>query len=235
MRVKDGQPPWTPQIKICGVTNIADAEAAAAAGADLLGIIFAPTSPRCVTVETGREIVAAVRGRCLTVAVFQDASVETVNAVATALGCDLVQLHGRETPVMAARLMRPVIRAVTVTAETDEAEVTAWATADNVAHLLFDRPKDGKDGCWAASLERLWAAAQATPAGRRSFLAGGLSSDNVGEVVRRWQPFGVDVASGVETAPGWKDTEKMRAFCRAVRASGPGGAAVCPTRHTLRK
>lgn len=207
------------RIKICGVTNAADAEAAVAAGADLLGVIFAPTSPRCVTVATGRAIVAAVRGRCRTVAVFQDAPPATINAVATAVGCDFIQLHGGETPATAGELARPVIRAVVVTAATDATDVLRWATADNVAHLLFDRPKVGADANWVERLERLWAAAQTTDAGRRSFLAGGLSAANVGEVVRRWRPFGVDTASGVESAPGQKDALRMQAFCRAVRTA----------------
>ncbi|OYT69806.1 MAG: N-(5'-phosphoribosyl)anthranilate isomerase [Chloracidobacterium sp. CP2_5A] len=214
------------RIKICGIASVADAEAAAAAGANLLGLIFAPSSPRQVDVETARRVVAAVRGRCLTVAVFQDASVDAINAVVAAVGCDYVQLHGRESPAMSGGLARPAIRAVIVEAETSEAEVRAWATADNVAHLLFDRPKDVMGAGGRAGLERLWAAAQATPVGRRSFLAGGLSPDNVAEIVERWRPFGVDVASGVESAPGRKDLERMQAFCRAVRACGAAGEAL---------
>ncbi len=217
--------PWSGaavQIKICGVTSIADAEAAVTAGADLLGIIFAPASRRCVTVETGQQIVTAVRGRCRTVAVFQDAPVSTVNAVATAIGCDFIQLHGRETPAAAGELVRPVIRAVVVTAETTAVDVLTWATAGNVAHLLFDRPKGVVDPSWVVALGSLWAAAHRTVVGQQSFLAGGLTSDNVCELIQQWRPFGVDVASGVESAPGHKDAACMRRFCRAVRTCDGG-------------
>ncbi len=220
----------TTRIKICGIASVADAESAAAAGADLLGLIFAPTSPRRVERDLARQIVAATRGRCQTVGVFQDAPVEAINAVVAAVGCDFAQLHGRETAAMAGDIARPVIRAIIVTAEASEAEVAAWAMADNVAHLLFDRPKGATGAGWLSELGRLWAAAQATAIGRQSFLAGGLSPANVAEVVKRWRPFGVDVASGVESAPGRKDAERMRAFCRAVRGCGLSTASARGTR-----
>jgi phosphoribosylanthranilate isomerase len=206
------------RIKICGVTCPADAEAAVAAGADLLGLIFAPSSVRRVEVETARAIAAAVQGRAETVAVFQDAPADAINAVATHIGCDFVQLHGQEAPALAARVIRPVIRAVVVTAATAETEVRLWAQTKNVAHLLFDRPKAQPEADWEAWLDRLWAAVTSgTDRFPGSFVAGGLSAENVPEMIRRWRPYGVDVASGVESAPGRKDARRMQAFCQAVR------------------
>jgi phosphoribosylanthranilate isomerase len=202
------------RIKICGVRCLHDAEAAVAAGADLLGLIFTPSSVRCVEVETARAIVAAVRGRVETVAVFQDAPADTINAIVTHIGCDFVQLHGQETPALAAAVIRPVIRAVVVTAVTSENTVRQWAQARNVAYLLFDRPKAQREPDWEAQLDRLWKAAALE---RESFVAGGLSAENVLEVIRRWHPYGVDVASGVESIPGRKDAGRMQAFCWAVR------------------
>ncbi len=206
------------RIKVCGLTCLADAEAAVAAGADLLGLIFAPSSVRRVDVETARTIAAAVRGRAETVAVFQDAPAAAINAVATHIGCDFVQLHGQEPPALAAAVVRPVIRAVVVTAATAENGVRQWAQAKNVAHLLFDRPKAQPEADWEARLDRLWTAfTSKTDRFPGSFVAGGLSAENVLEVIRRWRPYGVDVASGVESAPGRKDARRMQAFCRAVR------------------
>ncbi len=206
------------RIKICGVTCVTDAEAAVAAGADLLGLIFAPSSIRRVEVETARAIAAAVRGRAEMVAVFQDAPADAINAVVTDVGCDFVQLHGQEAPALAAMVIRPVIRAVVVTAATAETEVMLWAQTKNVAHLLFDRPKAQPEADWEAQLDRLWRVVTAET-GRfpGCFVAGGLSAGNVLEVIRRWRPSGVDVASGVESAPGRKDARRMQAFCRAVR------------------
>ncbi len=206
------------RIKICGVTCVADAEAAVAAGADLLGLIFAPSSVRRVEVETACTIAAAVRGRAETVAVFQDAPADAINAVATHIGCDFVQLHGQEPPALAAMVIRPVIRAVVVTAATAETEVMLWAQTKNVAHLLFDRPKAQPEAGWEARLGRLWrAVTSGTDRFPASFVAGALSAGNVLEVIRRWRPYGVDVASGVESAPGRKDARRMQAFCQAVR------------------
>ncbi len=206
------------RIKICGVTCVADAEAAVTAGADLLGLIFAPSSVRRVEVETARAIVAAVRGRAETVAVFQDAPADTINAVLTHIGCAFVQLHGQEPPALAAAVIRPVIRAVVVTAATAETEVMLWAQTKNVAHLLFDRPKAQPEADWEARLDLLWTAMTSeTDRSPGCFVAGGLSAGNVLAVIRRWRPYGVDVASGVESAPGRKDARQMQAFCRAVR------------------
>ncbi|MGQ9897961.1 MAG: phosphoribosylanthranilate isomerase [Acidobacteriota bacterium] len=205
-------------IKICGMTCVPDAEAAVAAGADLLGLIFAPSSLRRVEVATARAIVAAIRGRAQTVAVFQDAPLEIINATVRCVGCDFVQLHGLEVPALAAAVVRPVIRAVVVASSTSEAEVLAWARSSNVVHLLFDRPKVQPVTDWEAHLDRLWAAmASKTDSFPRNFVAGGLSAANVSKVIRRWRPYGVDVASGVESVPGRKDAERMRAFCQAVR------------------
>ncbi|MFQ3582869.1 MAG: phosphoribosylanthranilate isomerase [Chloracidobacterium sp.] len=206
------------RVKICGVTSVADADAAAAAGADYLGLIFAPSSVRSVTLDDARQIVAAVARRCQTVAVFQDAPLEWMQTVVAAIGCDLIQLHGDEPLEVAAALPCPVIRAVTVTPETRPADVLPWTRLENVAHLLFDRPKRRPVLDWELCLQPLWEAAQTTAAGRQAFIAGGLSAENVAAVVQRWQPYGVDVASGVESAPGKKDARRMQAFCRSVRS-----------------
>lgn len=193
-------------VKVCGVCDPASATAAVDAGADMVGIHFCD-SPRRVTVAEGTRIAAAVRGRAVVVGVFIDASPAQVAEVADAVGLDLVQLHGAEAP---GAWPRPVIKALKVR---DGVLPPADGWPDPL--LLDTWSATGRGGTgrtWDWSLARSLAAA------RRVLVAGGLNPGNVGAVIRDLEPWGVDVSSGVESAPRVKDPALIRAFVGAVRA-----------------
>jgi phosphoribosylanthranilate isomerase len=193
-------------VKICGITRVEDAEAAAAAGADWIGLNFWPRSRRHVRRELARAIVAALPGDVRKVGVFVNQPRPHVLELALELGLDLVQLHGDETPADAHALGRPVLRAVRVSGAADLVGLDAWPGE----HILLDAAQVGYGGGGQAFD---WALLRDLPAtGKRIILAGGLEPDNVAEAVRRVRPAGVDVASGVERAPGVKDHDKLRRF-----------------------
>ena len=194
-------------IKICGLTNSEDAEAAVAAGADFVGFVFRPGTPRAVDPGAAgwiHEITGAEK-----VGVFLDSPIETVVRVRDFLGLDWIQLHGEEPDSFMEVLGEKVIRRVKVETEVD------W---DRVAHLaerclpLFD-PGAGDGATWA------WEVLRERLPGVRFGLAGGLTPDNVADAVRTVRPHLVDVSSGVESEPGIKDNAKIRAFVDAVRWS----------------
>jgi len=200
-------------IKICGITRPGDAEAAVAAGADLLGFVFRPGTPRALVVEHV-SWVREVRG-AETVGVFLDAPLDEILNVRKRLGLDWVQLHGDEPDAYLDVLGRQVIRRVGV------GHVVDW---DRVALLaerclpLFD-PGAGGGVAWG------WESLAGGPAGLRFGLAGGLTPDNVGDAVRSAQPFLVDVSSGVESAPGIKDPSKVSRFIATARAENRGAVS----------
>lgn len=194
-------------MKICGITSCADAEAAVAAGVDAIGIVCAP-SPRRVPVEGVREIVASLPAGVLSFGVFRNEEPGRVVETVRASGLSGVQLHGEEDPAEVAWIAARVgcvIKALPwgQAAPSYEVHQGAWA-------LLVDsvRPGSGERADW--DHVRL-------PAGTRTIVAGGLRPENVAEAILRFQPFGVDVASGVEQAPGRKDPERMAAFVHNAR------------------
>lgn len=204
-------------IKICGLTRVEDALHAAACGADLLGMIFVPASPRRVSVDRAAEIAQAVRatyscGSPLLVGVFVDAPAEHVRQISAQCGLDLVQLHGDESPAYAASLGMPYILARRVGrpgALGDLYRYHPWA------YLLdsYDPARAGGSGAawtWTRMEDSL-------PAGARLILAGGLMPENVQEGLRAVRPWGVDVASGVEERPGIKDPAHVEAFIVQVK------------------
>ncbi len=202
------------RIKICGLTNAADAQAAFAAGAHLLGLVFAP-SPRQIDHERAREIRAAVPGARLC-GVFQDADPAAVMVAAENCGLDLIQLHGNESPrecrELAAATGLPLIKALGPT----EATSAVVAAYDAAAYFLVDRPKGALGSCDHQALRD--AAIRIRTEGREVFLAGGLEPGNVAEAVRDCVPFGVDVSSGVESEPGRKDHAALRNFIREANS-----------------
>jgi phosphoribosylanthranilate isomerase len=220
-------------VKICGVTRPADAAAAAQAGADWLGLNFWPRSKRAVDRDQARacaeaaRAAAAAEGRAIAlVGVFVNQDVDHIAALAAGLGLDLVQLHGDEPPdtcpaVRAACLRAgQAVRVIRAVAPRD-AEAVAAALAHDAEVLLVDAPSagyggSGHTGDWALAAELVSAAA-----GRPVLLAGGLAVDNVAAAVARVNPAGVDVASGVELAPGVKDAARMHAFVQRARAAAP--------------
>lgn len=201
-------------VKICGVTNVADAIACAAAGADMLGLNFSPRSLRCLEAGTAREIVQAVRSRFpkpKLVGVFLDQEASAVEKLAGELGLDAVQLHGDESADYVRGLDAPfVIKALRVTG------VRPDAAAYECAGILLDSWSAQAPGGTGETFP--WAiAAKVRPTVNRLILAGGLTSANVAEAIREVRPFAVDVCSGVESAPGRKDEGKVRAFLQAVK------------------
>jgi phosphoribosylanthranilate isomerase len=200
-------------IKICGITRAADAEAAVEAGADALGFIFWPASPRCVTAEAARAIASALPPFVTTVGVFVDQPIETVNGIADRVRLGAVQLHGDERPGVLDALVAPAIKAVT-----GEGEAEAWPARVTLLLDASDRDRRGGTGRTGD-----WDAAAALARRRRLLLAGGLTPENVAGAIARVRPYGIDVSSGVESAPGVKDHGKIRALIAAARAAAEDG------------
>ena len=206
----------TVKIKICGVTRAGDAALAAALGADYIGLNFWPGSKRFVSVEEGREIAAAIPAGTRKVGVFVNAEPADVEHVALMVGLDLVQLHGDETPDDCAALSIPWMRALRIGGAAD---LDAIALYPGAQAILLDAPSPGYGG----SGRRVdWGlAAAAHDRGKPIFLAGGLNPENVGDAIRAARPFAVDVAGGVESAPGIKDETALSRFIDAARRGDP--------------
>lgn len=196
-------------VKICGITRVEDARAVAAAGADAIGFVFWPGSPRHVTPRAAGALSAAVPPLVRKVGVFVDqASAEIEEAVGLA-GLDIVQLHGAEPADLARRLSRPVWRAVH-----DAMPPEALDGYPAAAFLVDGAPVGTYGGAGVAPDEtRISMAGRLGPL----VLAGGLTTETVGPAVARYRPHAVDVSSGVETAPGIKDHARVRAFVAQVR------------------
>jgi phosphoribosylanthranilate isomerase len=204
------------RTKICGITNAQDALLAAALGAHALGFIFYPKSSRAVAPEAAREIIRQLPPFVLTVGVFVDEEAQTVREIARFAGLDWLQLHGRETPEYCRALGRRVIKGFRVK---DRDSLTALSTyRDAVQAFLLDTYKPGVPGGTGEIFD--WDLARQAQAYGPIILAGGLTADNLAQAIRVARPQAVDVASGVEAAPGKKDPEKVRAFIEAVRSFG---------------
>lgn len=202
------------RVKICGITNRADAKAAVDAGADALGFNFYEKSPRKVSVSQAREIIRRLPKRVSAVGVFVNAPEAQVLRTSKAAGLNAVQLHGDESPRIVARLSRhlPVIKALRVGPGFRVKRLQRYGGA--AAFLLdgFDgnaRGGTGKTFAWRIASD----AKQFGPV----ILAGGLKKENVAAAIRQAQPFAIDVCSGVEAEPGKKDAKKLRALMAAVK------------------
>jgi phosphoribosylanthranilate isomerase len=209
------------RIKICGITSPDDARLCASAGADYLGVIFAP-GERSVSIETARAIRAAVPATML-VGVFENAPLDDVGAAARACGLNMIQLHGQESPeycsALLARVSLPIIKALGAQQLSDPSRLLAYT---RTSYFMLDLDKNHNPGRRMrngnGTRERLWSAATALRAkGYRIFLAGGLSPASVRDAVRRVAPYGVDVAAGVESSPGVKDPGALRRFISEVK------------------
>lgn len=203
------------KIKICGLTSLADARYCAGAGADYLGFIQHPESPRYIAPDQAREIIDWLYGPT-PVGVFVDADADTVNRTADAAGFELVQLHGDEPPALCRAVERPVIKALRVAEETTAeallAEVERYAEVAD--YLLLDTDRGGRFGGTGEAFD--WSVAREVAQGLPMFLAGGLTPENVGAAVEAVRPFAVDVSSGVEQAPGVKDFDRLADFFDAL-------------------
>lgn len=201
-------------VKICGITNLEDAKVAVEAGADALGFIFYEASPRFVTLEAAAKITRALPPYVVKVGVFVNAAPGLVVQAATECGLNLLQFHGSEPPDYCGQFGLMSMKAFRVR---DEASLEALSDYATDAFLLDTYSADKLGGTGEAFNWDL--AIQAKQSGRPIFLAGGLTPENVGEAVRRVQPYAVDVSSGVEAQPGRKDHVKVRAFIQAAKTA----------------
>ncbi len=200
------------RVKICGITRPEDAMAAIEAGADALGFVFYPPSPRYVEVARAASIIRQLPPFVTSVALFVNADRETIAEVIRETGIDLLQFHGNECPDYCAEHGRPWIKAVRMKDDLDLDKVVrdhAGARA-----LLLDAYRPGVPGGTGEAFD--WGRIPAELAGR-IVLAGGLTPDNVADAVRQVKPYAVDVSGGVEASKGIKDREKIKQFMRGVQ------------------
>ena len=205
----------TTRVKICGITRVGDALAAARLGAHAVGLVFHAGSPRAVTPAQAREIIDALPPFVVPVGLFVNADTRTVRETLAAAPVQLLQFHGDETPDFCAGFGLPYLRAVRVRAGTD---LLQYAREFHAAKgLLLDAWVEGARGGTGTTFD--WSLIPGDlPA--PVVLSGGLNPDNVEQAVRRVRPWAVDVSSGVESAKGIKDVRKMEAFMTGVRNAG---------------
>jgi phosphoribosylanthranilate isomerase len=206
------------KVKVCGVTDPANALAVAGMGADYLGLNFYPGSPRCVGLERAVEIADAVRGRTQLVGVFVDAPSAEVERIAGRVGLDLVQFSGGERPDAVAPFAGRAIKAFRTGGVPGAGELDAYGA---VWGVLIDTPHARLHGGTGIAWDYGSLGGDAGGlAGRRLFLAGGIGPDNVRRAVAAARPWAVDVCSRVESAPGIKDLELLRRLFQEVRHHG---------------
>ncbi len=211
----------TPIVKICGLKTPETLEAALEAGADMVGFVFFPPSPRFVTPGAAAPLARAAAGRALRVALVVDADDDSIAAITGAADVDILQLHGRETPervaAVKARFGLPVMKALGVASEADCAHAAAYAeVADRL--LLDAKPPKGAALPGGNGVTFDWMLLRALRWDKPWLLSGGLDASNVGQALRQTGAPGVDVSSGVESAPGVKDIAKIKAFVRAAKS-----------------
>jgi len=209
-------------VKICGLSTRETLNVALDAGADMVGFVFFPASPRHITFDVARELGQAVERRATKVALTVDADDATLSAIVEALQPDLLQLHGRESAARVRDIKRsfalPVMKALPVETAADLAHLPSYAEAAD--RILFDaRPP--KDATRPGGLGNVfdWHLLESLDLAVPFMVSGGLHAGNVAEAVRVTRAGGVDVSSGVERASGIKDPEMIRAFIRAARSS----------------
>ncbi len=215
------------KVKICGITNLEDAQAAIEAGADLLGFVFYPKSPRYVEPETAATIIEALTTQYAVrntqyVGVFVDEPVHRVRQILDQCRLDLAQLHGSEPPIEVRMLQPRAYKAIRPKQRGDaEAAVATYAPVMEISPdrpaFLVDAYHPWKVGGTGETTD--WIAAKVLAWRFPVLLAGGLTPENVADAIRVVEPWGVDVSSGVEAEPGKKDHGKVRAFVEAVRSA----------------
>src|ERR1700726_2253734 len=215
-------------VKICGLRTQEALDVSLHAGADMVGFMFFPPSPRHVDFHAARELGARVKGRALKVALSVDADDEWLAGSIEALAPNLLQLHGKETPkrvlAVKARFRLPVMKAIAVETRDDLACVPEYAEVAD--RLIFDAraPRDAmRPGGLGKPFE--WHLLKNLDPRAPFMLSGGLNADNVAEAIAITRAGGVDVSSGVERAPGEKDPDLIRAFVRAARGAANGKQA----------
>jgi phosphoribosylanthranilate isomerase len=217
-------------VKICGLSTPEALDVALESGADLVGFVFFPPSPRNVGIEQARALETRVKGRAGKVALSVDADDALLDAVVDSLQPNMLQLHGTESPERVVALKRrhglPVMKAIAVETATDLAAVSHYAAVAD--RLIFDARaprKATRPGGLGKPFD--WRLLQNLDPGVPFMLSGGLDAGNVAEALRLTRAPGVDVSSGVERAPGEKDPDRIRAFIRAAReAAANAGSKV---------
>jgi phosphoribosylanthranilate isomerase len=204
------------RVKICGITNLEDALLATSLGANALGFIFYPKSPRAVTPDAARQIIAQLPPLVLSVGVFVNEDAALVLEVAEMVRLDWLQLHGEEPPEYCRHLNRNVLKAIRVRDRESLAQMQPYQGL--VRAFLLDTYTSGQHGGTGQSFD--WTLAREAQAYGPVVLAGGLRPDNVAAAIKAASPAAVDVASGVEATPGRKDPEKLRAFFQALEPEG---------------
>ena len=201
------------RVKICGLTNAADAKLCAELGAHAIGLNFYPKSPRAVSPFTAERIIRELPPFISTVGIFVNWAPEAVIALSQALRLDFAQLHGDETPQVVAEIAKkiPVIKALRVSPEDS---FPPFPKYNGASAFLLDAANAGEFGGTGQATN--WLLAHKAAASHRIILAGGLTPVNAAEAITAVRPYAVDVASGVESRPGKKDAGKLRAFFDAV-------------------
>jgi phosphoribosylanthranilate isomerase len=214
-------------IKICGLKTHEALDVALESGADMVGFVFFPPSPRNVGYAAVRTLAAQVRGRAQKVALTVDATDEQFSAIIEALKPDLLQLHGKEAPervaVVRSRFRLPVMKALPIAEKKDLVPIRLYEKVAD--RLLFDA-RAPREATRPGGLGRAfdWRLLEKLDCGVPFMLSGGLDPGNVAEALRITRAPGVDVSSGVERAPGEKDADKIRAIIRAARAAADSGS-----------
>ena len=211
-------------VKICGLSTRETLDVALAAGADMVGFVFFPPSPRHLSLERARELGRLAKGRATKVALTVDADDATFENIIETLGPDILQLHGKETTARVRDIKQkfglPVMKALAIETKADLAGVPGYAAVAD--RILFDAraPKHAtRPGGLGAPFD--WRVLENLDLDIPFMVSGGLHAGNVAEALRVTRAGGVDVSSGVESAPGVKDPDMIRAFIRAARASSP--------------
>ena len=207
-------------VKICGITRLEDAETAVELGAGALGFVFWPKSPRYLEPGQAGAIVGQLPPFVTAVGVFVDEPPHLVNDVAERVGLTAVQLHGNETVDMLEHIQRPIVKALPIDDSIRVEDADVWPSR---VRLLIDAHDPEKRGGTGRTVD--WTRAAAFATRRPVLLAGGLTPENVAEAIRVVKPFGIDVSSGVETAPGLKDRARLRALFEAITSVSNGGPA----------
>jgi phosphoribosylanthranilate isomerase len=207
-------------VKICGLTTPEALDAAVAAGADMVGFVFFPPSPRTLGFEAARALGGRVHGRAKKVALTVDASDDLIGSIIEALKPDVLQLHGQETPdrvvIVRTRFGLPVMKALPIESRADLSPLHLYAKVTD--RILFDAraPREAtRPGGLGKAFD--WRLLENLDVPVPFMLSGGLDAGNVGEALKITRAGGVDVSSGVERAPGDKDPEKIREFIRTAR------------------
>jgi phosphoribosylanthranilate isomerase len=212
----------TPLVKICGLATPETLDVALDAGADLVGFVFFPPSPRNISLDTARALASRVQGRARKVANTVDADDTLLGSIIAALEPDMLQLHGHETPQRVAAVREsfglPVMKALPIEAKSDLRPIGSYTSVAD--RLLFDaRPPREATRPGGLGKPFDWHLLENLDLSIPFMLSGGLNAGNVAEALRITRAGGLDVSSGVESAPGVKDPEKIRAFIRAARSA----------------